>query len=104
MIVFLLIIIIAVLLLGAAYVRSCMVQIGALIFAAILIVEVRKRLTGIPEAAWWIGGFVVLFTVVCYIARQNHLQEEKEKAKASKRVKSLDEAIERERSNRQSQP
>jgi len=84
MIILLLIVIIATLLLGATYVRSCLVQIGALFLAAVTFIELKKQLAWIPDSAWWIGGFVVLFAVVCYIARQNHLQDEKAKAKAAR--------------------
>lgn len=85
----------------AAYIRSCMVQIGALVLAAVTVIELKEQLAWVPEAAWWIGGFLFLFSVACYVARQNHLWDEKAKAKAARRAKSLDEAIERARNNRQ---
>lgn len=64
------------------------------------LVELKRRLAWVPEAAWWIGGFFVLFALVCAVARQQHLALEKETAQQGQRVKSLDEAIERERSKR----
>lgn len=100
MVVVLLIVIIVILLVGAAKIRGCAIQIGVLAFAAVLFVELKRRLAWIPEAAWWIGGFFVLFALICALARYQHLETEKEKAKQARRVRSLDEAIERERANK----
>lgn len=100
MVVALLIVIIAILLIGAARIRGCAIQIGALAFAAVLLVELKRRLAWVPEVVWWIGGFFVLVALVCVVARHQHLALEKETAKQGQRVKSLDEAIERERSKR----
>lgn len=100
MVVFLLIVIIAILLVGAAKIRGCAIQVGAMAVAAVLVVELKRRLAGVPEAVWWIGGFLVLFALVCVVARHQHLANEKDKARQARRVTSLDEAIERERTKR----
>ena len=95
-----LIVIIAILLVGAAKIRGCAIQIGALALAAVLLVELKRRMAWLPEAAWWIGGVVVLFVLACAVARHQHLAGEKDKVDRARRVGSLDEAIERERSKR----
>lgn len=75
MIVLLLLVIIAVLLVGAARVRSCAMQVGALILVAILLAEVRSRTAWLPEWAWWTGGGLALLTMVISARRAFHLDE-----------------------------
>lgn len=75
MIVFLLLVIIAILLVGAAKVRSCAMQVGALILVAILLAEVGKRTAWLPEWAWWTGVGLVLLAVVISAHRALHLDE-----------------------------
>lgn len=100
MVVVLLIVIIVILLVGAAKIRGCAIQIGVLAVAAVLLVEVKRRLAWVPEAAWWIGGIFTLLILAGVMARYERLAKEQEKAKRARRVKSLDEAIERERANK----
>ena len=97
MIVILLLVIIAILLFGAAYVRSCMVQIGALVLVAIAVTELKKRLAWVPEGAWWAIALFALFVLICVAARHQHLAEEEAKRERRSAPKSLDEMIERER-------
>lgn len=77
MIAFLLLVIIAILLVGAAKVRSCAMQVGALILVAILLAEVRRRTAWLPEWVWWTGGGLVLLTVAISAHRALHLDEKR---------------------------
>ncbi len=77
MIVLLLLVIIAVLLVGATRVRSCAMQIGALILVAILLAEVRRRTAWLPEWVWWTGGGLALLTMIISAQRALHLDEKR---------------------------
>lgn len=97
MIVILLLVIIAILLFGAAYIRSCMVQIGALVLVAIAFTELKKRLAWIPDGAWWAIALFALFVLICVATRHQHLADEEAKRKLRSAPQSLDEVIERKR-------